>query len=78
MQRKGVVERVLTNTDEGQAFCGEHVLIGIPTIMPTVEVRYASYGHPTKPKFNWNVTEVRDAVFFYICVSRDGVVPRRP
>ncbi len=57
MQRKGIVERVLTNTDEGKAFCSEHVLIGIPTIMPTVEVRYASYGHPTKPKFNWNVTE---------------------
>jgi hypothetical protein len=57
MQKKGVVERVLTNTEEGKAFCGEHVLIGIPTIMPTVEVRYASYGHPTKPKFNWNVTE---------------------
>ena len=57
MQKKGIVERVLTNNDEGKAFCGEHVLIGIPTIMPTVEVRYASYGHPTKPKFNWNVTE---------------------
>ena len=57
MQKKGIVERVLTNTEEGKAFCGEHVLIGIPTIMPTVEVRYASYGHPTKPKFNWNVTE---------------------
>ena len=57
MQKKGIVERVLTNNEEGKAFCGEHVLIGIPTIMPTVEVRYASYGHPTKPKFNWNVTE---------------------
>ena len=57
MQKKGIVERVLTNTEEGKAFCQEHVLIGIPTIMPTVEVRYASYGHPTKPKFNWNVTE---------------------
>ena len=62
MQRKGIVERVLTNNDEGKAFCSEHVLIGIPTIMPTVEVRYASYGHPTKPKFNWNVTEVQISV----------------
>ena len=63
MQRKGIVERVLTNNDEGKAFCSEHVLIGIPTIMPTVEVRYASYGHPTKPKFNWNVTEARSPRF---------------
>ena len=63
MQRKGIVERVLTNNEEGKAYCQEHVLIGIPTIMPTVEVRYASYGHPTKPKFNWNVTEARSPRF---------------
>ena len=69
MQRKGVVERVLTNNEEGQAFCKRHVLMGIPTIMPTVEVRYASYGHPTKPKFNWNVTEVVTQCFHIIRAS---------
>ena len=71
MQKKGIVERVLTNTEEGKAFCSEHVLIGIPTIMPTVEVRYASYGHPTKPKFNWNVTEaVRSRRPVLVSISR--------
>ena len=86
MQRKGIVERVLTNNDEGKAYCQEHVLIGIPTIMPTVEVRYASYGHPTKPKFNWNVTEVRISVCGAFTSSirivsgndEDGIGPRRP
>ena len=34
MQKKGIVERSPTNNEEGKAFCGEHVLIGIPTIMP--------------------------------------------
>ena len=57
MQKKGTVERILTNEDDQSAYCKEHVLVGIPTIMPTVEVRFASYGHPTKPKFNWNVTQ---------------------
>ena len=33
--------------------------------MPTVEVRYAVLRTSYKPKFNWNVTEVREVSFAF-------------
>lgn len=55
-QKKGRLETIVTDDPEGRGACDDFVLLGIPTIMPTVEVRVASYGHPTNPKQVWNVT----------------------
>ena len=40
--------------DEGRCLPHDYILLGIPPIMPSVEVRHASYGHPTNPKQVWN------------------------
>ena len=55
-QRKGRLQQLVDEDDRGRASCEESVLLGIPTILPSIEVRYASYGHPTNPNQVWNVT----------------------
>lgn len=55
-QRKGRLATLVEEDDAGRASCDESILLGIPTILPSIEVRYATYGHPTNPKQVWNVT----------------------
>lgn len=56
-QKKGVLIAEVNADDEtGRAYLKEALLLGVPTTLPSIEVCYASYGHPVDTTRVWDVT----------------------
>ncbi|KAJ1445860.1 hypothetical protein M885DRAFT_625787 [Pelagophyceae sp. CCMP2097] len=56
LQRRGRITRFVRDDADGAALLDRSILVGVPTALPGVEVRYACYGNEAEPSQTYDVT----------------------
>ena len=55
-QREGQLAVAVSDDAVGRGLCDDSIVLGVPTVLPSIEVRYAAYGNYNNPSEMWDVT----------------------